>query len=56
MRKCWSFIPDGRPSFSEIKQNLDEMLSSDEGNTYHNLNEIPTLKNVSSFVKSIPHK
>lgn len=40
MYSCWNLRPQSRPTFTELKQSLDKLLSNYSENKYLNLYEI----------------
>lgn len=40
MHSCWNLRPQSRPTFTELKQNLDKLLSNYSENKYLNLCEV----------------
>lgn len=40
MYSCWNLRPQNRPTFTELKQSLDKLLSNYSENKYLNLYEI----------------
>jgi len=40
MYSCWNIRPQGRPTFTELKQSLDKLLSNYSENKYLNLCDV----------------
>lgn len=40
MYSCWNMRPQSRPTFSELKQSLDKLLSNYSENKYLNLCDV----------------
>ena len=43
MRQCWNWNPNARPTFAEIVDNLDKVLSSTTPGEYLELENVPFL-------------
>lgn len=40
MYSCWNLRPQSRPTFTELRQSLDKLLSNYSENKYLNLSEV----------------
>lgn len=56
MQQCWAYDPAHRPTFSEIVQKFDHLLTITSNTIYLNLDDLPPVENPFQCLECMPEE